>query len=93
MNRRQFAVLLPVAGLTMGCHSEQEPAATMNLIDSKKIQNAVENLGSVIGNLEEEVGNLIDGDWSKAVPKVEATASDIRIAFEHLRQALGLPTA
>jgi hypothetical protein len=91
MNRRQFAVLLPVASLALGCDPEPKPAVATPL-NNEKIQNALENLGSVIGDLEEDVDGLQHGDWRKFVPKVESTAGDIRIAYEHLRQALGLPT-
>ena len=93
MNRRQFAVLLPVAALAIGCDTEPKPVPIATPLDTQKVQKAIENLGSTIGDLEEVADGLQHGDWSKFVPKVEGTASDIRIAFEHLRQALGMPTA
>src|SRR5579862_4349559 len=95
MNRRHFAVLLPAAGLLVGCDTEQKPAPAPSPINinDEKVQNSLRNLASAIGDMEEDVDGLRHGDWSKFVPKVEAAASDIRIAYEHLRQALGLPTA
>jgi|HubBroStandDraft_5_1064220.scaffolds.fasta_scaffold118871_2 hypothetical protein len=92
MNRREFAVLLPAMSLALGCDSEPKPVVTATLPNNEKIQNAIEHLGSVIGDLEEGVDGLQHGDWRKFVPKVETTAGDIRIAYEHLRQALGMPT-
>lgn len=75
-----------------GCESEPKPEAAATIPINEKVKNAIENLGSVIGNLEEDVEGCQHGDWSKFVPKVEGTAADIRIAYEHLRQALGMPT-
>jgi hypothetical protein len=92
MNRRQFSILLPAVGLVMGCESEPKPEAAATIPINEKVKNAIENLGSVIGDLEEDVEGFQRGDWSKFVPKVEGTAADIRIAYEHLRQALGMPT-
>ena len=92
MNRRQFAALLPLA-LAIGCEAEPEPAMPATPPDPEKVRKAIEDLGARIGNLEDEVDGLIHGDWSKFVPKVEATSGDIRIAYEHLRQALGMHTA
>jgi len=93
MNRRQFAALLPVATLAMGCNSEPEPLPLATPLDPEKVKTAMENLRLRIVDLEGEVDGLRHGDWSKYVPKVEDTTSDIRIAYEHLRQALGMPTA
>ena len=92
MNRRQFAVLLPIAGLAMGCDTEPKPQITANIQNNEKIQKALESLASAIGDLEEDVVGLQHGDWRKFVPRVEVSSGDIRIAYEHLRQALGLPT-
>ena len=95
MNRRQFAVLLPAAALSLGCNTEQRSAASAGPINinDERVQNAIKNLGVAIGDLEEDVVGLQHGDWGKFVPKVETAAADIRIAYEHLRQSLGLPTA
>jgi hypothetical protein len=93
MNRRQFAVLLPVAALAIGCDTEPKSVPITTPLDTEKVQKAIDNLSSVIGDLEDGVDGLKHGDWAKFVPRVEDTASDIRIAYEHLRQALGLPTA
>lgn len=92
MNRRQFAVLLPVAALAAGCKTEPEPVPATPL-DPEKVGKALDNLSSKIGELERETDAIKHGDWSKYVPKIEDAASDVRIAYEHLRQALGMPTA
>lgn len=94
MDRRQFALLLPAAGFLMGCRSEEEPPlpGTPINVNDERLQRALKSLASAIGDLEDNASHLQHGDWSKFVPKVEAVAADVRIAYEHLRQALGLPT-
>ena len=93
MNRRQFAVALPAACLLAGCKQEQPVPATPLKVNDPRVQDAISNLASAIEDMEGNVDGLRHGDWSKFVPRVETTASDIRIAYEHLRQAMGMPTA
>ena len=69
MNRRQFAVLLPVAGLAMGCDTEPEPQFTANIQNNEKIQKALENLASAIGDLEGNVDGLRRGEWHKFITR------------------------
>jgi hypothetical protein len=93
MNRRQFSILLPAAGLLIGCDTEEKPAAVAAVPNNEKVQNAVEKLGSTVVHLEGHVSDFRSGkSWDNVVPAVESATSDIRIAYEHLRQALGLPT-
>jgi hypothetical protein len=100
MNRRQFAVSLPVAGLLLGCATKPAPSppATGTKLDPSRPSTALGNADVraalkahelAIRNLEVNTDRLGDESWLDVVPDVEGAARDVRNSFESLRKALG----
>lgn len=94
MNRREFPVLAlgAVAALT-ACDNEQRPSSTATLLNNDAIQAAMKSLSSAIGTLEDTVGDFGSDDWKEVVPQVEDASTDVRDAFDRLRQALSIQDA
>jgi hypothetical protein len=90
MNRRQFAASLPLAGLLIGCDTDQKPSHTATLLDNSEVQDAMKSLDSAIGDLEGAVSNFDDENWREVAPDVETATTDVRVAFDSLRRALGV---
>jgi hypothetical protein len=89
MNRRQFAVSLPVAGLLIGCDTDRKPSPAPALVNGE-VRDALQSLGSAIRNLESNVDRLGDESWLDVVPDVEGAANDLQGPFEALKRALGV---
>ena len=92
MNRRQFAVSLPVAGLLIGCDTkaEQQPSPPSTLLGNPEVQDALKSLDLAIRNLEANVDRLFDETWADVVPDVEASARDVQTTFASFRKASGV---
>lgn len=90
MNRRQFAILLPAACALVSCDTDQKPSSTATLLNNSEVQNALKELDSTIDDLQSNVGRLDDENWRDVVPDIESATTDIRDAFDSLRQALGV---
>ncbi len=89
MNRRQFALTLPCAGLAVGCHSDR-PAPSATLLNNTNVRDAISAVDSAIGGLESSVGDFDSENWREVVPNVESAASNVRNAFDSLKQELGI---
>ena len=90
MNRRQFAIMLPVACTLIGCDTDQKPSSTATLLNNSEVQDALKALNDAIDSLEGDVGRFDEDNWREVVPDVETSATDVRNAFDNLRQALGV---
>ena len=92
MNRRRFAIALPLAGLLIGCDSDndQKPSATATLFNSPEVQEAMKDVEDSIGDLEDTAQRFEGENWRDVVPDIQTAAEDVRDSFENLRQALGI---
>ena len=90
MNRRQFAVSLPAAGLLIGCDTAPKPSPPSPLPGNPKVQDALKSLDLAIRNLEANVDRLFDETWADVVPDVEASARDVQTTFASFRKATGV---
>ncbi len=90
MNRRHFTLLLPTVGLLAGCDIDQEPSHSATLLNNEGVQEALKALEDAIDTLEGDVGRFEGENWRDVVPDVEAAATDIRDAFDRLRNELGV---
>lgn len=89
MNRRQFAISLPAAGLLIGCDADRKPAPASTPLNAE-VRDALNSLGAAIRNLETNVDRLGDESWADVVPDVTGAANDLRGPFEALKKALGV---
>ncbi len=88
MNRRQFAVSLPVAGLLIGCETTRKTAAPSSLLGNPQVQDTLKSLELAISNLEANVDRLFDETWADVVPDVEGSARDVGKSFASFKNAL-----
>lgn len=93
MNRRQFAVALPIAFVITGCDNDQKPAATPTLLNNGGVQDALKALADAVDTMESDVGDFESESWRDVVPKVTESAADVSSAFQALRRALSVPNA
>lgn len=90
MNRRQFTVSLPIAGLLIGCDTKPEPSPPSTLPGNAELQDALKSHELAIRNLEANADRLGDETWADVVPDVEGSARDVRRSFDALKRALGI---
>jgi len=75
MNRSKFAFSLPVAGLLIGCDTDQKPAATATLLNNPEVQEAMKAVDSAIDGLEGDVGSFEDENWREVILEGPANAA------------------
>jgi outer membrane murein-binding lipoprotein Lpp len=92
MNRRDFAVAAMTSSVlaVAGCDNDQKPARTSTLLNNSGVQEAMKAVEDAIGGLESNVDNFDDENWREVVPEVKTSATDVRDAFDRLRQELGV---
>lgn len=90
MDRRRLALMLPAAVLLAGCDTDQKPDHAATLLNNSGVQDAVKALSDAIDGLESEVGRFENENWKEVVPSVESASSEVRDAFDKLRQELGI---
>ena len=95
MNRRQFAVSLPITGLLIGCDTKpkQEPSPPSTMLGKPEVQETLKTLELSISNLEANVDRLFDETWADVVPDVEASARDVQTAFASFKKASGFSSS
>jgi hypothetical protein len=91
MNRRQFTITLPVAGLLIGCDTDQKPSPAATLLNNSKVQEAMKAVEDAVSGLENDVGRFEGENWRDVVPDVQSAAAEVRDSFENLRRALDVP--
>jgi hypothetical protein len=90
MNRRHFALMLPAVSLLAGCDTDQKPDHAATLLNNSGVQDALKALSDAINGLESDVGRFEGENWKEVVPDVESASTEIRDAFDKLRQELGV---
>jgi len=93
MNRRKFAASLALSIPLIGCDTEQKPSHTATLLNNSDVQEAIKSLAAAIDSLEGDTGRFDSENWREVVPDVETAATDVRDAFDRLRQALQVPNS
>ena len=88
MDRRQFAVSLPFAGLLIGCDTHREPCHPSTPLSNPEVQDTLKTLELSISNLEANVDRLFDETWADVVPDVQGSARDVQRAFAAYKKAL-----
>jgi len=67
--------------LVVGCDSEPEPASTATLFDKEEVHQAIQELDSQIGALEEAAEAFDSENWRNVVPRVKEGAESVRAAL------------
>jgi outer membrane murein-binding lipoprotein Lpp len=80
-----------VAGLALvaGCDSEPKPASTATLFNKEEVHQAIQELDSQIGALEEDAEAFASENWRDVVPRIKEHAESVRGALDNLKKALG----
>lgn len=89
MNRRQFAALLPAAVAVAGCRSGSRAPSLLQIPGA---QWAMTTVDSAITELESNVSRFEREDCLDVTADVEASAAQVRGAFDNLKRVLGAQT-
>jgi hypothetical protein len=75
--------------LVAGCDSEPKPASTATLFNKEEVHQAVQELDSQIGALEEDAEDFDSESWRDVVPRIKEGAESVRGALDNLKKVLG----
>lgn len=83
------AICMTSLALVAGCDSEPKPASTATLFNKEEVHQAVQELDSQIGALEEDAEDFDSENWRDVVPRIKEGAESVRGALDNLKKALG----